>query len=145
MFLLSTLPDESDTEFFITFAANQNEYSFSVMACNRVQLMINRGGQNTETLYTLDIFRDELFLYQGKSVAVHRLSLDMLSCFEYRPFLLKWSNNYIDLVQSNHGGRTLLSFVVPEASYSTDNIHGLAVGNVGASDWMIPRLGSKLD
>ncbi len=85
-----------------------------------------------------------LFLYEGQTVALQIRSSNILSCFQYRPFVLKWSNNLIELEQADGGRRTLLSHVVQTPAYSTDGIHGLAVKNEEASDRMITRLGSKL-
>ena len=112
------------------------------MTCNDVELLIRRGGQGTDILYKLVIEQNNMFLFTAGSLVAQALTPNILSCLEYKAFLLKWHNDVIDVIQSGNGGRILLSYVFSEDDYTTDSIHGLSIGAKVYSEWIIPRLGS---
>lgn len=135
------MPDIPSEKFWITFAPNHNEYSFSVMACNGIRLLISRGGQGSATMFALLIERDELFLYSGTTLLSKTVAVNVLSCLEYRSFMLRWQNGVLEVLQSGNGGRTLLS-LVESGNYSMDSIHGLEIMSTAhTSDWMVSRIG----
>ncbi len=147
MFLVRSTPLRMNDALWVKFEQYQNQYQFTVRACENAVVKLVEAGEGSNTLYEIRIgaqSNTKIELWQEGAIIAEKNLLNILSIFEDRVFILQWQDNFLELIQG-YDGRSVLSYT-PSGIPNMEHIHGLTVEVLSecGGQWILPRYGGNL-